>query len=83
MRHGRRSVDEKLKNWGLEGPWIGPLKWVHITYLSTINVCFIDGVVTEPMDSSDPLHFVGDMLFYEGVYYGDWDLSLVEDSRHE
>jgi hypothetical protein len=36
--HGRKDPDEQMDDWGLEGPVIGPLNYVHVTYMATVRV---------------------------------------------
>lgn len=36
--HGRKTPDEELDDWGSDGPVIGPLRYVHGTYMSTLRV---------------------------------------------
>lgn len=43
LLHGRAVADEEMDNWGPDGPWIGPLKWFHCTYLSDIGIGFAGG----------------------------------------
>jgi hypothetical protein len=35
--HGRSSPDEELDDWGSDGPVIGPLNYVHITYACDVK----------------------------------------------
>jgi len=35
--HGRKTPDEKLDDWGSEGPMIGPLDYVHVTYMGDVK----------------------------------------------
>lgn len=35
--HGRNSPDEELNDWGFEGPEIGPLDYVHTTYMCHVK----------------------------------------------
>jgi len=35
--HGRNAVDEKLDDWGFDGPTIGPLEYVHVTYMCDVK----------------------------------------------
>lgn len=35
--HGRNAVDEELDDWGFDGPEIGPLEYVHVTYMCDIK----------------------------------------------
>lgn len=64
--HGRKSSDEELDGWGENGPVIGPLQYVHTTYVSHIRFC----PVGEP-DAID-LKIREDMVEFHGMYYGDW-----------
>lgn len=68
--HGRRSPDERLENWGSQGP-VFLVDYVHVTYL-----CDIKLGVPEPAGDGD-LHFIEDLVFYDGVYYGDWSVFPV------
>lgn len=53
--HGRQAIDEHLDGWGFEGPTIGPLDFVHVTYLSDVKFsaapavmdCFFPEVMAE------------------------------------
>lgn len=75
--HGRTDPSEDMDEWGLQGPLLGPLQSCHITYSSSIQLTYADGVETGPLLSSDPLRFEGDLIFFEGLYYGDWAVSLI------
>lgn len=76
LLHGRRHPDQQMDDWGPDGPCFGPLDWVHITYNTTIGICGEgDNEGTGPMlGINDPMYFVEDMIFYEGMYYGDWEV---------
>ena len=67
--HGRKSVDEKLEDWGSRGPILGPFAFIHTTYAADIKVRTEDG-------AEAVLSLVGDetpdLLFYDGIFYGDW-----------
>ena len=69
--HGRQTLTEELADWGTEGPIVGPLRYVHTTYATDIKIETADGV-------GEILHLVGeetpDLLYYDGVYYGDWSV---------
>lgn len=73
--HGRKTVTEQLEDWGTGGPILGPLSYVHTTYATDIKVETADGVCGE-------LRIVGeetvDLLYYGGVYYGDWSVFGAE-----
>lgn len=76
--HGRTSPDEHLESWGRQGP-VFLVDYVHVTYL-----CDIKLGIPEPAGDGD-LHFVEDLVYYDGVYYGDWSVFppslLASDSE--
>lgn len=65
--HGRRDPDENLECWGSQGP-VFLVDYVHVTYL-----CDMKLGIPEPAGDGD-LHFVEDLVYYDGVYYGDWSV---------
>lgn len=78
LLHGRCPSDQDLDDWGDDGPWIGPLKWFHCTYLRTFGLGFITG--EEFLSVPDrkipvPIYFYDDMIYYRGMYYGDWEIQ--------
>lgn len=79
LLHGRRSVREEMDDWGSDGPWIGPLKWFHCTYLSSLGIGFEDGSEVAPMlqggDLPSPMFLSSGLLYFDGMYYGDWELQ--------
>lgn len=66
--HGRKDPNQKLDDWGEDGPILGPFNWIHTTYANHIR-----GFPVTEGDSID-FHLVGDMLHYDGVFYGDWSV---------
>jgi len=68
--HGRTHPGEQLNDWGRNGPVLGPLDYVHVTYLTDLRLG--DAEATE-------LQFVDDLVYYDGIYYGDW--SVYSDPR--
>lgn len=64
--HGRKHPDEELDDWGSDGPVFGPLDYVHTTY-----ACHIKLGVPHHADLCE-LFLTGDMVYYDGVWYGDW-----------
>lgn len=62
--HGRNNVDEAMDDWGFDGPVLGPLPYVHVTYMSDIKIG----------DDFEPLQIKGDCVEYDGKYYGDWSM---------
>ena len=81
LLHGRRSIPENMADWGADGPWIGPLKWFHCTYLSSIGIGFEDGGEITSMSSGgdlpSPMFLSKGLLYFKGVYYGDWELQTL------
>lgn len=74
--HGRIHPNEPLDDWGLDGPVLGPLDFVHVTYCSDLK--FDQGELPE-------LKFVDDLVYYDGMYYADWSVfsNLEEGMRPE
>lgn len=75
--HGREDPEQDMDEWGVNGPHIGPLKWAHTTYGATVELKFADGFETGPLPA-DVLSIKDDLLYYDGMYYGDWSLYLHE-----
>ena len=79
--HGRKPIDEALKNWGRDGPWIGPLKWFHCTYMTDIGIGFMDGEEFGPNGPAAypcaPIYFSENLIYFDGVHYGDWELQNI------
>lgn len=67
--HGRKEPSEQLDDWGATGPTFGPYNVISTTYAAEIKMSRIDG-------SLDILRFCGDLVYYAGMYYGDW--AVVE-----
>ena len=72
LTHGRPSPDTDMSDWGSDGPVLGPLAWVHTTYLSTIAV-----------GDDLELNVVADLIYYDGVYYGDMTICSLEGLRKD
>lgn len=68
--HGRKTLDEDLKDWGSTGPIIGPFESVIFTYMSTIRASLPNGDCFE-------LPILGDCVEYDNILYGDF--SIVSD----
>lgn len=77
--HGRENANEEMNDWGADGPWIGPLKWFHCTYLSDIGLGFAGGeeitTLSYSMEIPLPIYFCQGMIYFDGMYYGDWELQ--------
>jgi hypothetical protein len=65
--HGRRSPDEHLETWGRQGP-VFLVDYVHVTYGGDLKLG-----LPKPAGDGD-LHFVDDLVFYDGIFYGDWSV---------
>jgi hypothetical protein len=72
--HGRESPDRQLHDWGLQGPILGPFQVIHVTYNATIRILFEN-------DDEFMLNFVDDLVYYDGVFYGDWMTCAKSDIR--
>lgn len=69
--HGRRDPLGSLEDWGSDGP-VFLVSWVHVTYLSRLAVGLAD-------DGGDAeISLVEDLVYYDGVYYGDWSVMPAE-----
>ena len=67
LYHGRQFPGERLEDWGSEGPTFGPYESIQITYGAHIKMHAPDGF--------DDLTWYEDLVFYDGVYYGDLSIS--------
>lgn len=81
LSHGRSAIDEYLSDWGVNGPYIGPLAWFHSTYLTDMRMAFTDSSEVIDLCSSSetplPIYFDKDKLYYDGIYYGDWEIQQI------
>lgn len=70
LYHGRTDPDAQMEDWGTDGPLIGPLEWIKVAYLRNIRIAFLkDGKIVDAF-----FGIVDDMIFYDGVYYGDYEV---------
>jgi len=66
--HGRSDPNQEMDDWGSDGPILGPYLFCHTTYNCHLKL-------GRPDDGRDELYIAGfDMVFYGGVYYGDWSV---------
>ncbi len=67
--HGRTTKNQVLEDWGLDGPVFGPFDWIHTTYKNHIKMGENEhgDVVAELMVDED-------LVYYDGVWYGDWTI---------
>ena len=65
-----------LNDFGEKGPILGPLAYVHTTYAGDVKCCPLD-------EEGEPDEFATAdfqvtcecLLYYDGMYYGDWSVS--------
>jgi hypothetical protein len=67
--HGRTDPKEELEDWGHPGPIFGPLQFVHTTYARDIKFNYAD-----ESRRGGWLNVTEDLVYYDGVYYGDWSV---------
>lgn len=75
--HGRKTPEEDMDDWGSKGP-VFKCERVHFTYLC--NLRLLNPVTTDEMRNSDKhdelfLAIYDDMVYYDGVFYGDMIMS--------
>ena len=71
LYHGRTSIDEKLDDWGWNGPVLGPYESIQLTYGTHIKM--------HKADHFEDLGVVEDLIFYDGYYYGDASIFSSDD----
>lgn len=77
--HGRTNPDQEMDDWGSDGPIFGPYEFVHTTYMWDLKLGKSRG-------NCDELYVYEDMVYYDGVYYGDWsifDAQVLEKSQFQ
>lgn len=76
--HGRKDPEEGLDDWGSDGPYL-VIAGLHWVYGSIDSIQFKE----EPNIETDDVFNVrmrdmttdrGDLVFYDGVYYGDFEI---------
>lgn len=65
--HGRKDPPEQMDDWGSDGPVFGPYDFIHTTYAYHLKMGNTTGKV-------DELFAFEDMIYYDGIYYGDWSV---------
>ena len=79
--HGRDTPDQAMHGWGFDGPTIGPLRYFHTTYASSVHVEFVSPtdaqLFTGKHDMLMDLEVNGDLLCFDGKLYGDWTVYMV------
>ncbi len=69
--HGRTDPAQDMDDWGSDGPIFGPYNYIHTTYTCSIKMGLDNGKVHD-------LYVMEDMVYYNGVYYGDWSVFPEE-----
>lgn len=69
LYHGRKDPEQDMEDWGTDGPTL-EVEWVQYTYGSINRIGMPNG---EIIDFNSLLK--EDMIFWEGVYYGDFILE--------
>ena len=65
--HGRKDPTEQMDDWGSDGPIFGPYSYIHTTYAHSIKMGL-------DSDTVHDLYAIEDMIYYDGMYYGDWSI---------
>jgi hypothetical protein len=67
LLHGRVDPDAQMEGYGPTGPTLGPFGWVHTTYVNDVKL-------GDPMggDALASLTVANDLIYYDGVWFGDW-----------
>ena len=85
--HGRTPCDLQMDDWGEDGPWIGPIEWIHFTYQTSFRIGFLgdneywSGSANQLPPS--PLYFYKDCIYYDGLHYGDWEIITLPKTSPE
>ena len=72
LYHGRTDPNQDMDEFGEDGPLIGPIEGLHVTYHSHIRPV-IDG------DACTFMHWHDDMLYFDGKFWGDWSVVTEEE----
>lgn len=68
--HGRQDPKQQLDDWGELGPVLGPYPFVHTTYACELK-----------LGGKDILNIHFEMVYYGGMYYGDWSVFGTDAFR--
>ena len=77
--HGRTDPSQDMDDWGTDGPVLGPYNYAHTTYSHHLKL-------GKPDNSVDELFGFEDMLYYDGIYYGDWSVfsqGILTDGKYQ
>ena len=73
LYHGRKSLNENMSDWGLVGPRL-KLDQAYWTY-GSLNRFYFTGSDEYWLRDSD------DLFYYDGVYYGDFEIGMWDESE--
>lgn len=75
--HGTETTDRsKLDDWGEQGPILGPLAYVHTTYAGDVKCCPLAAKHQPDEFASADFQVTSEcLLYYDGMYYGDWSVT--------
>lgn len=75
LLHGRKTPTEQTNEKGLQGPTFGPYQEIHSTYnRELIFLC--------PCSPSNRFSVVEGLIYYDGIYYGDWAVLCKPKKNH-
>lgn len=74
--HGRTDPNQDMEDWGFTGPTFGPLSSYTHTYCSTFRA------YSEQDTSEVWLDTHGDMIRWDGCFYGDLDVFIANADDH-
>ena len=77
LHFGAQDPDAVGDMKGFDGPFIGPLRFMHVVYNNTVNLGFLDGFETGPINWTDGLGFRDDLMCFDGEYYSDWEIQIA------
>ncbi|MBK8467606.1 MAG: hypothetical protein IPL32_17470 [Chloracidobacterium sp.] len=92
LYHGREYAEEEMSDWGDDGPYLGPFEWMACTYMSDLRfgddegdaisigcpVCTFHNGSTKPVSFRAPIFVWEDMIYYDGMFYGDWSFQYYK-----
>lgn len=87
--HGRREPNERMKDWGFDGPLIGPLEWFHTVYAATLRIQFLaledeQEYFAKPcFPEAQDMDIHDDLAVYAGAFYSDWTVFVVPPGETE
>lgn len=87
LLHGRKTMTEKMDDWGFNGPRLGGVSYFHVTYGLTMTAGFADKTAYEAAqvatgwDSWDEGDFCLEVPLADGCiktkdgFFGDWEFQ--------